>query len=319
MNRRQVKRQTILLTCKLLILVVVSYFILGSFRSASTELAARSDFEMSDVRLRYLFVSASCYLAAMLPMALYFHQLNRAFGQRCQLRVSMRAHLIGHLGKYVPGKAMVVLLRTGFMQGEGIEKAVVAVAVFIETFTMLAVGAALAGCLIVWQFPDHIGLASLSALLFVGAVAPTWPPLLRWLLRRLRAKSWTESVAAALEGYRWKQMACGWALELTSLLLMSLSLGAVILALPNVNSVTLSEHSSRLVASTSLSMVAGFASLIPGGLGVREVVLDQLLKQPFGVLTAFAAPIILRVVWLLTELVVSGILYFGPSLRRSHD
>ena len=64
-------------------------------------------------------------------------------------------------------------------------------------------------------------------------------------------------------------------------------------------------------------MVAGFLSLIPGGLGVREAVLDQLLKQPFGPLYAFVVPILLRLVWLLTELVVSGILYIGLGFRRS--
>ena len=56
-------------------------------------------------------------------------------------------------------------------------------------------------------------------------------------------------------------------------------------------------------------MVAGFLSLIPGGLGVRDWILMTLLAPQYGAKTAVVSTVLLRVVWLLSELVVSAILY----------
>ncbi len=57
---------------------------------------------------------------------------------------TLRAYYIGHLGKYVPGKAMVVILRTVMVRGHRVDAAVAAVSVFFETLTMMAVGAFMA-------------------------------------------------------------------------------------------------------------------------------------------------------------------------------
>ncbi len=64
-----------------------------------------------------------------------------------------------------------------------------------------------------------------------------------------------------------------------------------------------------LLASVTLAVVLGFASLIPGGLGVREWVLNELLSPQLGYVAAFAGTIIVRLVWLVTEVVISIILY----------
>ena len=55
-----------------------------------------------------------------------------------------RAYYVGHLGKYVPGKALVVIIRTGLISGPRVDTTVAAVSIFIETLTMMAVGAFLA-------------------------------------------------------------------------------------------------------------------------------------------------------------------------------
>ena len=71
------------------------------------------------------------------------------------------------------------------------------------------------------------------------------------------------------------------------------------------------EHLAGYTAAVSLAMVAGFLSLIPGGLGVRDLILLKLLVMLFGVREAVATvtSALLRLVWLVAELVISGILY----------
>jgi uncharacterized membrane protein YbhN (UPF0104 family) len=73
----------------------------------------------------------------------------------------------------------------------------------------------------------------------------------------------------------------------------------------------------RLTVAVSLAVVAGFLSLLPGGLGVRELVLDELMIVPFGAMVALVSAVLLRLVWLLAELLVSGILYIGLRMKRT--
>ena len=64
-----------------------------------------------------------------------------------------------------------------------------------------------------------------------------------------------------------------------------------------------------LTATVGLAMVAGFLSLIPGGLGVRDWILMTLLAPQYGAQLAVVSAVLLRIVWLLSEVVVSAILY----------
>ncbi|MCA9266782.1 MAG: hypothetical protein KDA60_23165, partial [Planctomycetales bacterium] len=91
---------------------------------------------------------------------------------------------------------------------------------------------------------------------------------------------------------------------------LGLSLWAALRALPFfATELSFLAYFGLLLAAVSLAMVAGFLSLISGGLGVREWVLDELLSPLFGDVVALSATLLLRVVWLVTELAVSGILY----------
>ena len=67
------------------------------------------------------------------------------------------------------------------------------------------------------------------------------------------------------------------------------------------------------VGLLSLAMVAGFLSLLPGGVGVRELVVMTLISvQPaYGPVVAIVSAVLLRFSWLMAELLVSAILYFG--------
>jgi len=51
--------------------------------------------------------------------------------------------------KYVPGKALVVILRAGLIRSRRVNAVVAAISVFYETLTMMAVGSFLAGAILV--------------------------------------------------------------------------------------------------------------------------------------------------------------------------
>ena len=69
---------------------------------------------------------------------------------------TMGLYYAGNLGKYVPGKAMVVLLRTGGLRRFCCPAHVAIMSIFIETLLSMAVAASLADWL--WCFSkDPVG------------------------------------------------------------------------------------------------------------------------------------------------------------------
>ena len=52
--------------------------------------------------------------------------------------------------------------------------------------------------------------------------------------------------------------------------------------------------------------------MLPGGIGVREWIMDQLLEAPLGKVSAVLTVVFLRVTWLATEIVAAVALYLIP-------
>lgn len=270
-----------------------------------------------EVGLPWLAASMCCYLAGTMPSWWFWHRTLRALGQRPDWRHSLRAYTIGHLGKYVPGKALVVVLRASLVRGTAVATWAAVAAVFVETLTLMAVGAALGGLLLVLtrgrQVPPF--WCALAGALALGAGLPTYPPLFRWLVRKLQRRSASSELDQALKGLDGSLMVHGWLVTLVAWFFLGLSLWAVIRSLPGDHRPWAASLADLplLTAVVSLAMVLGFASLIPGGFGVRELVVTSLLAPhpALGVARALGAAVLLRLVWLLSELVLSSILFLG--------
>jgi uncharacterized membrane protein YbhN (UPF0104 family) len=94
---------------------------------------------------------------------------------------------------------------------------------------------------------------------------------------------------------------------------MGLSLWAVLKSVPAATAGI--DHIPLVTATVAMAMVAGFVSFVPGGLGVREVVVIPLLAPVYGHAVAIVSAILLRLVWLAVELMASGVLYVVPGPR----
>src|SRR5262249_47187334 len=65
------------------------------------------------LRPGWLLLSGALYLLGLGFSALCWHRLLRALGQRPSFPSALRAYYIGHMGKYLPGKAWALFLRAG--------------------------------------------------------------------------------------------------------------------------------------------------------------------------------------------------------------
>ena len=301
--------QWLKIAIRLALLAIVTWGIWKTIVQAGNEMAAHK-FEWRQVHFAWLVIAGLLYLVGVAPCGIFWHRALWAMGQRPTWRESMRAFWIGHLGKYVPGKAMVVILRTSLVYSDRVNRTVAVTSVFIETLTMMAVGAfvAAASLVITSENPKLMWLA-LGLMLMSGV--PTWPPLFRRIVRWLQLHRTNPQIDESLRGVDGRRMGFGWIIISLGWVMLGLSLWATMRALgvDDARIGSLVHELPLLTATVGLAMVAGFLSLIPGGFGVRDWVLMSLLEPHYGARVALISAILLRVVWLLSELLVSAILY----------
>ncbi|MHB1561003.1 MAG: lysylphosphatidylglycerol synthase domain-containing protein [Isosphaeraceae bacterium] len=280
----------------------------------------------------WLAASGLLYLAGLSACGMFYWRILHDSATPIATAPALRAYLVSHLGKYVPGKAMVVVMRAGMSVPFGARGATAAIATFYETLVMMAAGGlvaaagfALAGgsgrvafVMPGWG-PVSLPLYRLAAisglglgLAFLVVVAPPiFTRLVGWVslpipgvgpeaLPRL-------SGGLLARGLGWSSL--GW-------LLLGLSQIAVIRALGGR---TAAEGlpvglAGAVVAAVALATLAGFVvAVLPGGLGVREGVLMAVLSPALGHDRAIVAALSLRLVWVAAELVAAAILV--PALR----
>ncbi len=295
---------------KAVVAAAVVWFLVATLRDAWDELAAYQ----WRVDPLWLLAAGGFYLVGLLPSCLFWRRVLISLGQQPRWGETLRAYFIGHLGKYVPGKAMVVVLRCGMLRSGGVDRKVAAVSVFYETLTMMAVGAFLAAATLAVWFQEQTWMMLAALGLMVAALTPTVPPVFRRLVRLAGVGKGDGDTAARLQRLGYGSLAWGWLTIAIGWLLLALSLWATLRALGVSTTAGAPPAMAQMplyTAAVSLAMVAGFLSLIPGGAGVRESILLVLLQTEFTQAQALVAAILLRLVWLVSELAISGILYLG--------
>jgi len=273
----------------------------------------------------WLVVAGVLYLLGLLPAGLFWHRVLRVLGQDARLGETLRAYYIGHLGKYVPGKAMVVVIRAGLIRSHRVDTAVAVVSVFLETLTMMAVGGFIAAAVLAARFADQALLLALALGLMAAAGLPTLPPVFRRLVRLVGVGKSDPTTSQKLHELSYGTLLLGWVAMAVGWVILGLSLWAVLRAMGIPNLEPFAEL-ARYTASASLAIVAGFLSGVPGGAGVRELILtelmvpyiDQVAPQVAADVAALASAVALRLVWLLSELAISGALYVA-GLSRSKE
>jgi uncharacterized membrane protein YbhN (UPF0104 family) len=316
-ERLKSRKKWLITVAKILVVVLVVWAIRRTIIDAVYQL----DEHPLQFHAGWLVAAGALYLLGLLPAGLFWHRVLLVLGQDAKLGETLRAYFIGHLGKYVPGKAMVVALRTGLIRSRRVDTGIAAVSVFFETLTMMTVGAFIAAAILAFWFRGHWFLTMAALGLMVAAGLPTLPPVFRRLVKLAGVGKSNPATAEKIHNLGGKTLALGWLAMSIGWVILGLSLWAVLRGI-GVDQLLWASQTVPLdpvgqlplyTASVSLSMVAGFLSLIPGGAAVREAVLAELLSPHFGATIAVVSAIVLRLVWLMSELLISGILYISGA------
>ncbi|MCA1686950.1 MAG: lysylphosphatidylglycerol synthase domain-containing protein, partial [Planctomycetia bacterium] len=240
------------------------------------------------------------YLAGLTAFGAFFARIMAASPSPVAAAPAIRAYVVSHLGKYVPGKAMVVVMRVGMVTPYGARPATAAFATFYETLVMMAAGSVLAavgfglGASPVQRVP--LALAAGLAVAFLVVVDPLVFPRISKLVTMPFPKVGPEAMPEFTRGLLGEGMLwclAGWGL-------LGMSTVAVIRAVSP--SGVAPDLWLLVTASVALATVAGFVvAVLPGGLGVREGVLITTLTPALGDDTAVVAALALRLTWVVAE------------------
>jgi uncharacterized membrane protein YbhN (UPF0104 family) len=312
---------------KAAVAVLVLWAVGRHVRRAWIDLSARQ--EPLNFELAWLVASGLLYLTGLMACGRFYERTLRSSQTPVGLGPALRAYVVSHLGKYVPGKAMVVVIRAGMVVPFGARASTAAIATFYETLVMMAAG----GLVSAAGFAPQIGPAVVEVSIFpVGRLGFSFyrlaalaglgiglaflvlvvPKVFRRLVGLVSlpfpgvGPETSPRITAGLlsKGLLWT--AAAW-------VLLGLSQLAVVRSFDPAGAGTLIAQGlvPVAIASVALATVAGFVvAVLPGGLGVREGVLMSALAPALGSDHAVVAAVVLRLVWVAAELAGAAVLVF---------
>jgi glycosyltransferase 2 family protein len=276
--------------------------------------------------LGWLVASGMLYLAGLLAYGWFFECILRSSRTPVALGPALRAYVVSHLGKYVPGKAMVVVIRAGMVVPFGARASTAAIATFYETLVMMASGGLVSAvglarevgpAVVEVALPrgGRVGLPLYRTAALVGLgtglafLVLVLPPIFGRVVGLFTLpfpavgpeSSPRISMSLLGKGLLWSTV--GW-------LLLGLSQLAVVRSFDQPGAQRLIDEGlvATVIASVALATVAGFVvAVLPGGLGVREGVLMSALGPAIGSDHAVVAALVLRLVWVAAELLGAAI------------
>lgn len=283
----------------------------------------------------WLLAALVTYGIGWLPSVLFWHRLIHLFGGTTGRWDVAHAYFAGHLGKYIPGKASVLLIRSGLLAERGCRPGVAALTSTYETLTYMGVGAAVGLTLapVVWRhlladMPTAIRPAferpwtfGVAVVLVCVALVPVVAKLLGLIARKLTppvvSSDAAETGQAVPEIEIPASFLLGWCFVfVTAWLFHGLSLGCTLRAVGA--EVSWSDWLTWTGDIWSASFLGFVAVFTPGGLGVREAALIELLKVQPGISSsqAVATAVLLRGVWLAAEIVMTLVLGWVTRRKR---
>ena len=311
------RRKTALQLLKWLLFLVVLVFI----AKRAWLLWQQGDFSSVKLRLEWLLPAGLAYALGWLPSVWFWHSMMSALGKAPSWKTAARAYYVGHLGKYVPGKAMVLVIRAGMVRKDEVPLSVGALTATYETLFLMAVALVLAvalsplflrpeqwNALPEWTswFHTHVWTIPVLALLATVSALPLVSQVFSIVARKMTPAELSEGstdvrripTSTLFGGLL--AFTIAWTLHGLSLALTLRSLGV--------------GWNWRLwpvcIAAVSLATSIGFLAVFaPGGLGVREGLLIETLKGTVGGPQAILASVMLRLLWFLTELLLAALLY----------
>lgn len=306
------------------LLVFVLYFVgLQGYQLYQEQREALAEIQ---IRPLWLILSGVCSIVAWLPSVWFWQRLMIDSGEKPEFWPTARAYYCGHLGKYIPGKVSVLLIRATLLKEFGVRVSVAALSAAYETLAVMGVGLVLFLALVPYvinanqltEWPVWIQSIQSRPLLvpslFIFVLFVSLPFLSRLLNLISKKISKSEVEASSVENQTSisvRLLYVGVVAFLISWMLHGLSLGLIIASLGSSGLAW--QEWPLWTAAISAAFALGFAALFaPAGLGVREGLIAFILagSPAIGPVNAFVAALLIRIVSFVSEILAAFVLYY---------
>ncbi len=262
------------------------------------------------LRPGWLVAGGAAYAGGLATCATFWWMAMRDRGGRPTWASTLAAYFAGHLGKYVPGKGLVLVIRASMVRGPGVTAASAAITAAHETLLMMAVGSLVAAGLLGFVDAPHRDRLLGAALVVAVALATVSSPPVIARLGRLASRPFVGDSELGDHTCRWRTVGVGTVPIVAGWALMGVSLAAVLAATGDWGVLVAARGTAETLALVtivvSLATVGGFVSLMPGGLGSREWIVAETLGPAIGADHALVAAVLLRLVWIGAECAAAG-------------
>ena len=307
---------------------------------------------------KYLIAAGLVSQVSWLPSTWFWQRLIELLGEkRCERYPLIRAYFCGSLGKYVPGKAAVILIRSALVRKHGVSFIRASIASMVEAGAVMLVG-----CVVTVVFavtimpPDSLPKwiaetlpresTSWSGLLIAVVILVLSMPIVavpaNWIFvriahiveKRARLKAAEENSATSetssdqkTANHEVTDSAIGkltWQFLVASSLMFALSWAghglSLLLVLRSMNSEIMNVDAWVIstAAAAAGTSIGFFAVFAPGGLAVREGLIITLLTPSMGGPIAVAGAGLYRLTSLAAECVAAlGLYVAAPGSTES--
>lgn len=273
------------------------------------------------------------YMAGMFPSAAFWTALLRRFGAAISFPRGIRAHYCGQPGKYLPGKALVLMIRSTMAAAEGVHASTAAVTATYETLVTMSAGLIVTALLAPWVVSNEFLIAKgLPALLpvslagrcgYVGIVsgASVVGLVIATRMFGLAARRLLPAQFRAGDEENWSKLGTVWTIVwffvvASSWFIHGLGMGCTIASV-SPEPFDLADWPRWTAAAAGSTAVAFFVLFAPAGLGVREELIAEMLHSQ-EVKGAMAAAGIYRAVSFAGEILAAAVLYYAFRKTALH-
>ena len=299
-------RRWILRTTQVAVVALVLFFIGRSVAALWPEMAAL-EWRLSPVPLAGAFLAGiGCQVLLVVGWRLSLSLV----GADITWQGAATSQVLGQLAKYVPGKILTLVGKAYLASRAGVPESRAVLAMFVEATAQVTTALAVGSAYVTVVRPSHREFVPVAALVVLVGCGLLHPALLPRLIRAVLARVGRE---APPFDYRLSGLvplvACYlafWAVTGVGLRLLGSGLG---LRIPLL----------ALTAAYAVSWAAGFLSLIfPGGLGIREYALSQLLGPAAEAGAAMSIALASRGWILAVELLVGCVVWAYQTTAAFH-
>ncbi len=255
---------------------------------------------------RYCAIIPLAFVGIMTTNALTWLWLARRMGDRSPVLPLLGAYTFSQMGKYAPGKVLLVLMRLERTHRAGMARETCLLSTLLENAMYTLSGGLVGSTALVVAARNHPLYLLGCGLIMASLLGLFYPPFFFWIINTA-LRSMGKAAIPPSRRFKLKHMIYAVVMFLPTWLWGGVGLWMAVSCVHHVSIL----HTFELIGVFALSVSLGMFSLLPGGLGVREAVqalfIAPLVGSPELVVVVVALPRVCQILVELTLAIIGGI------------